>query len=86
MQRNKSIQTHNLMEDIMDDRDNISTTEKSSRNIAWENNRPTNTKISKSMKGRRLTSREMSVLRRLEQIYPGDIQADADSLRGFNVS
>lgn len=86
MQKNKTSQIHNLMRDIMNGSDNISTTEKSTQNVNWENNRQRDIAVRKPRKGRRLTSREMSKLRRLEQIYTDDIQTDADVMRGFKVS
>ena len=85
MQKDKSKARLKTMLAIKDGKSTGRTTPKSAFNRTLEANRPTHTYDRRAPKGRMLTQYEMHRLRRMEQIWPDDIQTDADRMRNFNV-
>lgn len=81
MQKDKMGERLGTMLAIKDGKSVVRTTEQSEFNQAAEANRPLHTYKHDSRKGRMLTQREMASLRRMEQLWPDDIQNDADSIR-----
>jgi len=86
MQKNKEALRLRQILDIKSGKSAVETTEKSEFNGEVEANRPTDTRNVYPEKGRMLTQREMSTLRRNEQIWPDGIEHDAAEMRGFKVT
>lgn len=86
MQKNKDRLRLGQIADIKAGKPAVKTTEKSGFNQEVEANRPTDTQNVYPEKGRMLTQREMSTLRRNEQIWPDGIEHDAAEMRDFKVT
>ena len=86
MQRNKEVLLLNQIADIKAGKPAVKTTEKSEFNLDSEANRPTSSRYMYPEKGRMLTQREMSTLRRNEQIWPNGVDHDAAEMRSFRVT
>lgn len=81
MQKDKVGVRLGIMLAIKDGKAVVRTTAQSEFNQAAEASRPKHTYEHNPRKGRMLTQREMTSLRRMEQLWPDDVQNDADSIR-----